>query len=86
MARALALLIHAVTLMHACSPIDISARIHDKVVLLSKAELLAASLRAANVPVELLIAPSGGHGFTLGRDQASAVWKERFLTWLDALP
>ena len=54
--------------------------------MLSKAELLAASLRAANVPVELLIAPSGGHGFTLGRDQASAVWKERFLTLLDALP
>ena len=59
---------------------------NDKVVPLPNAELLANSLRAANVPNELLIVPTGGHGFSLGRDEASSVWKERFLSWLDALP
>jgi acetyl esterase/lipase len=59
---------------------------NDKVVPLPNAELLTDALRKASVPVELLIVPTGGHGFSLGRDEASAVWKERFLTWLDALP
>ena len=59
---------------------------NDKVVPLPNAELLTTALREANVPAELLIVPTGGHGFSLGRDEASAVWKERFLAWLDALP
>ena len=59
---------------------------NDKVVQLPNAELLAAALRQASVPVELLIVPTGGHGFSLGRDEASSVWKERFLLWLDHPP
>ena len=59
---------------------------NDKVVPLPNAELLADALRQASVPVELLIVPTGGHGFSLGRDEASAVWKDRFLLWLDQLP
>lgn len=58
---------------------------NDKAVPLPNAEVLAQSLREAHVPTELLVVPSGGHGFALGRDEASAVWKERFLSWLDAL-
>lgn len=40
---------------------------------------------ADSVRVELLIVPTG-YGFALGRDEVSAVWKQHFLTWLDALP
>ncbi len=59
---------------------------NDKTVPLPNSELLAAALRKVNVPVELLIVNSGGHGFGLGRDEESAHWKTDFLTWLDALP
>lgn len=59
---------------------------NDKVVPLANSELLANALRTANVPVELLIVASGGHGFSLGRDEEWARWKDRFLAWLDALP
>ncbi|MBL9117257.1 MAG: alpha/beta hydrolase [Verrucomicrobiaceae bacterium] len=59
---------------------------NDKAVPLPNAELLADALRTVNVPTELLIVPTGGHGFSLGRDEASSVWKERFLLWLDHLP
>ncbi len=59
---------------------------NDHVVPLPNAELLASALRGTGVPVELLIVDSGGHGFGLGRDEESAGWKARFLSWLDALP
>jgi len=59
---------------------------NDKVVPLPNAELLAEALRKVNVPVELLIVNSGGHGFGLGRDEEAARWKDQFLIWLDALP
>lgn len=67
-------------------PIFLCHATNDKVVPLANAELLAAALNKSNVPTELLIVNSGGHGFSLGRDQASSVWKERFLSWLAALP
>ncbi|MDO8542284.1 MAG: alpha/beta hydrolase [Opitutaceae bacterium] len=51
-------------------------------------ELLAAALKAAHVPVELLLVETGGHGFGLGRGPGtpSEVWKDVFLSWLDRLP
>lgn len=59
---------------------------NDKVVPLPNAELLAEALRKVNVPVELLIVNSGGHGFALDHDEESARWKEKLVIWLDALP
>ncbi len=58
----------------------------DKGVPFQNSELLANALKAANVPAEMLIVESGGHGFALGRDAESGRWKDRFLTWLDGLP
>lgn len=48
-------------------------------------ELLAAALREAGVPAELMLVASGGHGFGLGSGE-SGRWKEAFLAWLDKLP
>lgn len=58
----------------------------DKGVPAANSELLAAALQEKNVPAELLLVATGGHGFGLGRDAESARWKDAFLTWLDRLP
>ncbi len=58
----------------------------DKGVPPANSELLAAALNEKGVPAELLIVGKGGHGFGLGRDDASGRWKDAFLTWLDKLP
>ncbi len=51
-------------------------------------ELFAAALKKAQVPVELMLVATGGHGFGLGRGPGtpSEAWKDAFLTWLDKLP
>lgn len=58
----------------------------DKAVPVENSEMLAAALRKAEVPVELLVVNKGGHGFSLGRDAESARWKGVFLSWLDKIP
>jgi acetyl esterase/lipase len=58
----------------------------DKTVPVENAEQLAAALKQARVPVELLTPATGGHGFALGRGDESAAWKDPMLHWLDALP
>ncbi|MEO7799063.1 MAG: alpha/beta hydrolase, partial [Opitutaceae bacterium] len=58
----------------------------DKAVPYQNSEMLAAALRSAGVPAELLLVGTGGHGFALGRDADSSRWKDAFLTWLDELP
>lgn len=59
---------------------------NDKGVPYQNSEMLADALKTAGSPVELLLVATGGHGFSLGRDEESARWKEDFLTWLDQLP
>lgn len=60
----------------------------DKGVPAQNSELLAAALKAVNVPVELHVIEKGGHGFGLGRGRGSDSdsWKDQFLAWLDRLP
>lgn len=60
----------------------------DKGVPPQNSELFAAALRQAQVPVELMLVDTGGHGFGLGRGPGSPseAWKEAFLTWLKKLP
>jgi acetyl esterase/lipase len=60
----------------------------DKGVPVENSEQLASALRSKNVPVELMVIATGGHGFGLGRGAGSEsdAWKERFLAWLDRLP
>lgn len=48
--------------------------------------LLADALRANGVPVELFLAETGGHGFSMGRGADSSQWPERFLNWLNNIP
>jgi acetyl esterase/lipase len=47
---------------------------------------LADALRAAGVPVTLAIITDGGHGFGLGRTDASRRWPAEFVTWLTQFP
>lgn len=51
-------------------------------------EVMAAALRKAGVPVELMLVEKGGHGFALGRGAGtpSEPWKDAFLAWLGNLP
>lgn len=58
----------------------------DKTVPVENSRLLAAALKRAGVACEFSAVATGGHGFALGRGEASAHWKEQFLAWLDALP
>jgi acetyl esterase/lipase len=58
----------------------------DKGVPPQNSELLAAALKRNNVPAELLIVETGGHGFGLGREPESGRWKDAFLAWLAKLP
>ena len=57
----------------------------DQTVPAENSVLLAKALKRAGVPFQLLLVEEGGHGFGLGRGK-SVVWKENFLSWLDALP
>ena len=58
----------------------------DKTVPIENSELLAAALSRNGVNAELLAVVTGGHGFSLGRGESSARWKNRFLDWLDVQP
>ena len=44
-----------------------------------------AALDAANVPNELLLYPTGGHGFALHSDKDACVWPQAALAWLRKL-
>ncbi len=58
----------------------------DTAVPVENSVLLADSLRANGVPVELFLAETGGHGFSLGRTTDSSRWPVLFTSWLDQLP
>lgn len=57
----------------------------DSIVPFQNSTMLADALKAAGVPVELMLVNTGEHGFSLGRDPNSSQWKDRFLTWIDGL-
>jgi len=59
---------------------------NDQAVPLPNSQMLADMLQKAQVPVELVVVNSGGHGFALGRDEESSRWTKMFLTWMDSLP
>jgi acetyl esterase/lipase len=44
----------------------------------------AEALRAHKVPVELIVYPSGGHGFGLNNSTTRERWFDRCAQWLEA--
>lgn len=58
---------------------------NDPVVPVENSEMLADALRAKDVPADLFLSETGGHGFSLGRDPDSSRWPDLFLFWLDRL-
>jgi acetyl esterase/lipase len=67
-------------------PFFIAHAKNDKLVPVQNSVLLTDALRTADVPAELFLLDTGGHGFSLGRDPDSSSWKDRFIFWLDTLP
>ena len=55
----------------------------DQTVPIKNSELFAEALKSHKVPVELLILPTGGHGWGLAKnDPAVAVWADKCLAWM----
>lgn len=57
----------------------------DKGVVVENSTNLAAAAKQANVPHELVLFETGGHGFGLGApDSENAAWFDRMLKWMQA--
>lgn len=67
-------------------PFFIVHAMDDKIVPPENSRMMEAALKAANVPVKLLLVERGGHGFALGRGPESVIWPDEFLHWLDSIP